>query len=75
MSSYLFNYRLAYLASLWVLIPLLSNVAKLSDNIIGIIACLTTATGECVLSLFQQFYDGLMCSRLHLTSSDPWRRG
>ena len=46
MSSYLFNYRLAYLASLWVVIPLLSNVAKVSDNIIGIIACLTTATGE-----------------------------
>ena len=46
MSSYLFNYRLAYLASLWVVIPLLSNVAKISDNIIGIIACLTTATGE-----------------------------
>ena len=52
MSSYLFNYRLAYLASLWVLIPLLSNVAKLSDNIIGIIACLTTAMGQCVLYLF-----------------------
>ena len=51
MSSYLFNYRLAYLASLWLLIPLLSNVAKLSDNIIGIIACLTTAAGKCVFEL------------------------
>lgn len=46
MSSYLFNYRLAYLASLWLLTPLLTNVVKLSDNIIGIIACVTTATGE-----------------------------
>ena len=49
MSSYLFNYRLAYLASLWLVIPLLSNVAKLSDNTIGIIACLTTAAGKCVV--------------------------
>ena len=70
MSSYLFNYRLAYLASLWVVIPLLSNVARVSDNIIGIIACLTTAAGDdyFLVILLQTF-----CPRLHVTSTDPWR--
>ena len=46
MSAYLFNYRLAYLASLWLLVPLLTNVAKLSDNVIGIIACTASAAGQ-----------------------------
>ena len=46
MSAYLFNYRLAYLASLWLLVPLLTNVAKLSDNTIGIIACTASAAGQ-----------------------------
>ena len=46
MSAYLFNYRMAYLASLWLLVPLLTNLAKLSDNVIGIIACTASAAGQ-----------------------------
>ena len=46
MSAYLFNYRLAYLASLWLLVPLLTNLARLSDNTIGIIACTASAAGQ-----------------------------
>ena len=45
MTSYLFNYRLAYLASLWLIVPLLTNVFKLSDNIIGVIASSISAAG------------------------------
>jgi len=44
-ASYLFNYRLAYLASLWVIIPILTNIINLSDNIIGIVASFISAIG------------------------------
>ena len=46
MSSYLFNYRIAYLVSLWVVIPILTKGLRIQDNIIGIIACLLSATGK-----------------------------
>ena len=46
MSSYLFNYRIAYLVSLWVVIPILTKGLKIQDNLIGIIACLLSATGR-----------------------------
>ena len=50
MSSYLFNYRIAYLVSLWFVIPIFTKIFKLSDNIIGVIACLTSATGLIVIN-------------------------
>ena len=45
MSSYLFVYRLGYMFSLWIIVPLMTNWIKLSDNTIAIIACLLSATG------------------------------
>ena len=46
MATYLFDYRLGYMLSLWVLVPIMTNWLSLSDNAIAIIACLLSATGR-----------------------------
>ena len=46
MSTYLFDYRLGYMLSLWVLVPIMTSWLALSDNTIAIIACLLSATGR-----------------------------
>ena len=46
MSTYLFDYRLGYMLSLWILVPIMTNWLSLSDNMIAIIACLLSAAGR-----------------------------
>ena len=46
MSTYLFDYRLGYMLSLWILVPIMTNWLSLSDNTIAIIACVLSATGK-----------------------------
>jgi len=45
MSTYLFDYRLGYMLSLWILVPFMTNWLAFSDNTIAIMACLLSATG------------------------------
>ena len=46
MTSYLFVYRLGYILTLFILVPVMTSWINLSDNTIAIIACLLSATGE-----------------------------
>ena len=48
MATYLFDYRLGYMISLWIIVPLLTNWLALSDNLIAIIACLLSAAGTVI---------------------------
>ena len=41
----MFSNRLVYWVGLWVGVPLLSRIFQLSDNIIAIIASITTTAG------------------------------
>ena len=58
MSTYLFDYRLGYMLSLWILVPIMTNWLSLSDNVIAIIACLLSATGR------RGIYAGIMALSL-----------
>ena len=40
----MFDYRLGYMLSLWILVPIMTNWMSLSDNMIAIIACLLSAS-------------------------------
>ena len=42
----MFVYRLGYILTLFILVPVLTSWINLSDNTIAIIACLLSATGE-----------------------------
>ena len=43
--TYLFNYRIACWLGLWLVVPFLTNVFKLTDSIIAVIAVVTASTG------------------------------
>ena len=43
--TYLFNFRIACFLGLWLVVPFLTNVVKLSDSIIAVIAVVTASTG------------------------------
>ena len=45
MSTYLFDYRIGYMVSLWILIPILTRVLGLADTTIAIMACITSSVG------------------------------
>ena len=45
MASYLFNYRISYLVGLWIILPIITNIFKISDNMIGVIASTISAVG------------------------------
>merc|ERR1719369_2735228 len=45
MSTYLFDYRIGYMISLWLIIPILTKVLALADTTIAIIACITSSIG------------------------------
>ena len=45
MSTYLFDYRIGYMVSLWILIPILTRVVGLSDTSIAMLACITSSIG------------------------------
>ena len=44
-ATFMFFYRLVYWVGLWAGVPLLTRIFQLSDNIIAIIASITTAAG------------------------------
>jgi len=44
-TRYLFNYRVAYMVSLWVVAPILSRMLKIRDPIICIMACALSTIG------------------------------
>ena len=44
-ATFMFFYRLVYWVGLWAGVPLLSRIFQLSDNIIAIIASITTTAG------------------------------
>ena len=43
--TYLFNFRIACWLGLWLVVPFLTNIVKLSDSIIAVIAVFTASTG------------------------------
>ena len=45
LSTYLFNLRIACWLGLWLLVPFLTNVVKISDSIIAVIAVATASAG------------------------------
>lgn len=51
-STYLFNFRIASWLGLWLVVPFLTNVVKLSDSIIAVIAVVTASTGKICIALF-----------------------
>ena len=48
MSTYLFDYRVAYLVATWLVVPLLSRVLKLPDPYLAIISAAVSAVGFCL---------------------------
>ena len=48
MSTYLFDYRVAYLVATWFVVPLLSRVMKLPDPYLAIISAAVSAVGFCL---------------------------
>ena len=50
LSSFLFIFRIASWLGLWLLVPLLTNIARISDSSLAIIAVLTSASGPALRS-------------------------
>ena len=75
MSTYLFDYRLGYMLSLWILVPIMTNWMSLSDNMIAIIACLLSATGRMISSITKNNNESLLSLGFILpavTGSEVW---
>ena len=45
-STFMFYYRVGCWAGLWLLVPLLTRLGSLGDNVIATIASITTAAGQ-----------------------------
>ena len=46
LSTFLFIFRIASWLGLWLIVPLLTNIAKISESSVAIIAVLTSASGS-----------------------------
>ena len=72
--TYLFNYRIACWLGLWLVVPFLTNVFKLSDSIIAVIAVVTASTGINYLFLLNDFSSSSGYFLPVFTDTQEWAR-